>query len=105
MDALALRDCNRITACGTDGSRLEKIEGDDMKPINAAKRPIADLEAANSFRDSLVARSDGRSGSGAPLWHGWAIFEAFLAGLDHARDENAALARRNRANHFTTIER
>lgn len=36
-----------------------------MKPINAAKRPIADLEAANSFRDSLVARSDGRSGSGA----------------------------------------
>lgn len=21
----------------------------------------------------------------APMWYGWAIFDAFLAGLDHAR--------------------
>lgn len=54
------------------------------------KRPIEDLEAANAFRDTLVARADGTK-DGAPIWHGWAIFDAFLAGQDHAtRDLNAA---------------
>ncbi len=47
-------------------------------------RPIEDLEAANAFRDTLLAKADGDR-HGAPLWHGWAVFDAFLAGLDHAR--------------------
>ncbi len=47
-------------------------------------RPIEDLEAANAFRATLLAQADSHQG-GAPLWHGWAIFDAFLAGLDHAR--------------------
>lgn len=47
-------------------------------------RPIEDLQAADAFRNTLIERSDAMRG-GAPLWHGWAIFDAFLAGLDHAR--------------------
>lgn len=48
-------------------------------------RPIEDLVAANAFRDTLVPRADGFANGNAPLWHGWAVFDAFLAGLDHAR--------------------
>lgn len=40
--------------------------------------------AGNAFRDTLVPRADSDS-HGAPLWHGWAIMDAFLAGIDHAR--------------------
>jgi hypothetical protein len=47
-------------------------------------RPIEDLEAANEFRQALVERADAHT-AGAPLWYGWAIFDAFLAGLDYAR--------------------
>jgi hypothetical protein len=47
-------------------------------------RPIEDLEAANAFRDTLVPQADGYRAH-APLWHGWAVFDAFLAGMDHAR--------------------
>ena len=43
-----------------------------------------DLDAANEFRKTLIARADAQHGA-ALLWHGWAIFDAFLAGLDHAR--------------------
>lgn len=48
-------------------------------------RPIEDLQAADEFRSTMVARAD-ENRNGAPLWYGWAIFDAFLAGLDHARD-------------------
>lgn len=53
------------------------------------ERPIEDLQAANAFRQTLLERADGNRG-GAPLWHGWAIFDAFLAGLDHARAVDAS---------------
>lgn len=49
-------------------------------------RPIEDLEAADKFRRSLIDQANDYNGA-APLWHGWAIFDAFLAGLDHARNE------------------
>jgi hypothetical protein len=48
-------------------------------------RPIEELEAGNNFRNSLVGRADGRRGC-APLWHGWAIMDAFLAGIDYAQE-------------------
>lgn len=48
------------------------------------ERPLEDLQAADEFRSTMVARAD-ENRHGAPLWHGWAIFDAFLAGLDHAR--------------------
>ena len=47
-------------------------------------RSINDLKAGDRFRQSLLDRADGER-NGAPLWHGWAIMDAFLAGLDHAR--------------------
>jgi hypothetical protein len=50
-------------------------------------RPIEDLEAANAFRETLVPKADFMSGM-APLWHGWAIFDAFLAGVDYARSHD-----------------
>jgi hypothetical protein len=52
-------------------------------------RPIEDLEAADAFRATLLNRADGYRGP-APLWHGWAIFDAFLAGMDHARQQPTA---------------
>lgn len=37
------------------------------------------IAAGSDFRDALVTRADGYNGI-APLWHGWAIMDAFLAG-------------------------
>lgn len=51
------------------------------------KRPIEEIVAGNAFRDTLVSRADAMSGP-APLWHGWAIMDAFLAGIDYARRAN-----------------
>lgn len=47
-------------------------------------RPIEELRAGNDFRDKLVAKADADR-SGAPLWHGWALMDAFLAGIDWER--------------------
>lgn len=53
---------------------------------SALKRPINELQAGEKFRQSLVPRADACHGS-APLWHGWAIMDAFLAGIDYARKQ------------------
>lgn len=45
--------------------------------------PIQDLDAADKFRNTLVEKADADL-AGAPLWHGWAIMEAFLAGIEYA---------------------
>jgi len=50
-----------------------------------ADRPIEDLEAADKFRRTLVPRADKMTPDGAYLWHGWALFDAFLAGVDYAQ--------------------
>lgn len=47
-------------------------------------RPIEDLQAADAFRNTMVPKADAMNHD-APLWHGWAIFDAFLAGMDYAR--------------------
>lgn len=43
-----------------------------------------DLDAGDAFRQSMVSRADSDN-HGAPLWYGWVIMDAFLAGVDHAR--------------------
>lgn len=48
------------------------------------ERPIEDLLAGDAFRKTLLPLANG-SRMDAPLWHGWALMDAFLAGLDHAR--------------------
>lgn len=47
-------------------------------------RPIEELKASDEFRRSLILRADAMNG-GAPLWHGWAIMDAFIAGIDYAQ--------------------
>jgi hypothetical protein len=47
-------------------------------------RPIEDIQAGDEFRKSLLDHADEWKGR-APLWHGWALMDAFLAGIDHAR--------------------
>lgn len=54
-------------------------------------RPREEIQAGWDFRESLVHRADAYAGH-APLWHGWALMEAFLAGIDYARATEAATA-------------
>lgn len=56
--------------------------------ISPTERPIKDLMAGEDFRNSLLARADSYHGP-YPLWHGWVILEAFLAGIDYARKTKA----------------
>lgn len=47
-----------------------------------------DLIAADKFRETVVPRADGYSAWGRfPLWHGWVIVDAYLAGLKAGREE------------------
>lgn len=49
-------------------------------------RPIEDLRLGEVFRNSIASRSAAVY-NGIPCWSGWAIMEAFLAGLDAGRAE------------------
>lgn len=50
------------------------------------KRIIDDYAAAAAFRDSLITRADGWDRDVYPWWHGWAIHEAYMAGLKAERE-------------------
>lgn len=56
-------------------------------------RPIEELQAGNAFRDKMVPRADSNN-FGVPMWHGWVIMDAFLAGIDYARSAAGQLASR-----------
>jgi hypothetical protein len=60
--------------------------GDGTMSRDMKDRPIEDLQAGDAFRNSLLDRADAAK-DGAPLWRGWALMDAFLAGLDQARAE------------------
>ena len=49
-----------------------------------SERPIEELKAGYKFRDSLVPKADAIL-AGSPVWYGWALMEAFMAGIDYAR--------------------
>jgi len=49
-----------------------------------AARPLEEIKAGHEFRESLIPRADDWRG-GAPMWFGWSIMDAFLAGIDWAR--------------------
>lgn len=53
------------------------------------KRPIEELEAGDAFRNTMIDRADAIP-NGYPMWRGWVIMEAFLAGIDWARAQDAA---------------
>lgn len=50
----------------------------------AAEPEVGDQNAAYAFRETLIPRADTLQGN-APLWHGWAVFDAFIAGAKHGR--------------------
>jgi len=50
---------------------------------------IRDINAGDAFRNTLLPRRDIVDGGECPLWYGWAILEAFLAGATFARSETA----------------
>ena len=47
---------------------------------------LDDVIAGNAFRNTLLPRADANT-SGFPLWHGWAIMDAFLAGIEYSRNQ------------------
>lgn len=53
--------------------------------------PPSDADAAVAFRDSLVPRADEMAHGKFPLWHGWALYDAFIAGVSFARSESAPI--------------
>lgn len=54
-------------------------------PTGGQIHPLELLEAGNKFRDSLVERADAEGQGHAPLWYGWAIMDAFIAGAKFGR--------------------
>lgn len=49
-----------------------------------SKRTIEEIHAAYDFRTTLLPRAD-LDHSGAPMWYGWAIAEAFWAGIEYQK--------------------
>jgi len=43
-------------------------------------------DAAHRFVESMARKADSRCGAGHPLWHGWALREAYLAGVAAERE-------------------
>lgn len=64
--------------------------------MNAAERPIEEIVAADAFVRGMVPAADGVQ-QPFPTWHGWALRDAYLAGLDAGRkvpaDDGEALTK------------
>jgi hypothetical protein len=54
--------------------------------VDKAENSIEELQAANAFRDTL--KPDFRLGGTYPLWYGWVIVDAFLAGIKYGREHS-----------------
>ena len=65
------------------------------------ERPIEELRASDAFRQSVLDKADWGLGN-VPSWRGWAIMDAFLAGIDFT---HAALtgSKREREIHMTSM--
>lgn len=50
------------------------------------ERQLEELEAADLHVRMQVPRADSFNGH-APLWHGWALTDAFFAGVDWALEQ------------------
>ena len=64
-----------------------------MAKKKLTKQKPAAIESAAAFRDSLVPRADKMEHGKYPLWYGWAICEAYMAGYRAAlavREKDAA---------------
>jgi hypothetical protein len=45
------------------------------------------VEAGAAYRATILPRADGTL-NGYPFWHGWAIMDAFLAGVAHTQKKD-----------------
>lgn len=52
----------------------------------ADDQDIEDMKAGDAFRQSIVPKADYHRGA-APMWYGWAVMDAFLAGAKYARKQ------------------
>jgi hypothetical protein len=57
--------------------------------------PLELIREADAFRDTLITKADAHNGP-YPLWHGWAILDAYIAGV---------MAERNRGKRSNTVGR
>lgn len=57
-----------------------------QRAMKRVERPIEELKAGDAFRVSVVGKADTWM-LDAPLWHGWVVMDAFLAGIDWAREQ------------------
>lgn len=63
----------------------------NLAPRGQSDRPIEELRAGDELRARMIPRADvnprpyGTPAELPPMFHGWAIMEAFLAGVDWAR--------------------
>lgn len=66
----------------------------DVTVMSVGKMPeddeVAEITAGDAFRESLIFLSD-LVRHGAPLWHGWAIMDAFRAGAKWQRGVYGAI--------------
>lgn len=58
-----------------------------------SKIPDSVRKAAWDFRETMIPKADAFHGS-APLWYGWAIFDAYVAGILAERERCAQLVER-----------
>jgi len=69
-----------------------KDEGDAMNhtPDQEEPLPLDDATiAAAAFVETMVPRGDGKAAGVYPSWHGWALREAFLAGTQWQKEQEA----------------
>ena len=59
------------------------------RAMRRVERPIEELRAGDAFRETMLGKADADVFGTAPLWHGWVIMDAFLAGIDWARAQEA----------------
>lgn len=52
---------------------------------NEERQLLNDMKAGDEFRSSIRDRADYVSPDDAPMWFGWAIMDAFLAGAKYGR--------------------
>lgn len=97
VDMLAAEGFEPFTKITT--MRLPEVRENSLAKTKAKRtasgRPIEEIVAGDAFRNSMLFRVDGTAPDGAPLWHGWVIMDAFLAGIDYARRQTGGAWVRN----------
>lgn len=71
----------RIDALEARVQSLEATAGSEE-----AEPALNELAAAADFTNALIPRADVYTREGYPAWHGWALTDAFIAGITFGKD-------------------